>query len=294
MRLQEESGYQWDDYYLDGIQDNGDPGAVSETCRQQLGEWFYRVIDHWDMKRETVAVAMSTFDRFLASPAGRTPLRDPKIHRLVAMASLYNSIKIHEALAVSPGEVARMSQGLFSTRDVTDMEMKVLQGVGWRVHPPTALAFVHRCLELLPEGSASPLDKATILGVARYQTEVAVMDYALSRMNASTVAVASVANSMFWKGVPTETRAKYLVRMVQLLRVHPKDYHTTQIMLCKAMKRLKLERRNDFSVAASQVATVDVKFGKKSSPRCVANGPLTTTTTTTTTCRVHHVNKSVY
>ena len=39
--------------------------VVDEICRQKMCEWSYRVIDHFNGRREIVAIAQNFVDRFL-------------------------------------------------------------------------------------------------------------------------------------------------------------------------------------------------------------------------------------
>jgi hypothetical protein len=201
LRRQEESGYCRVDY-LQAFQDQPErlgsigPLHADEDCRSKMVSWCYQVTDFCKFQRETVEIAMSILDRYLMTPAGLSALADRKVYQLAAMTCLYTAVKIHEPEAMDPNLVSNLSRGTYMPEEVEKMEAKILMAVQWRVNPPTALAFVRKFLELIPNNVLDEGMRATAYDITKYQTELAVNEYDFIPVKASTVAFCSIINSL--------------------------------------------------------------------------------------------------
>jgi hypothetical protein len=202
IRKQEETGYRAYDYLhqqvppfssMNGPQNDGAP--VDVDCRFRMSEWCYQIVDFCKFKRETVAVSMSYLDRLLCTPAGLEIFLDRSMFQLAAMTALYTAIKIHEPEAMEPTLIASLSRGAFNEEQVEAMEFKMLNAIQWRVNPPTAIAFIHEFLDLIPESIINGNARAAAIDLAKFQTEVAVSDYAFVTVNASSIALAALFNA---------------------------------------------------------------------------------------------------
>lgn len=205
LRRQEESGYQSHDYLhqqaqsppvVRGPLQNENPSAVDIDCRFRMTEWCYQIVDYCKFQRDTVAIAMSFVDRALSTPAGQVIVNDRNLFQLAAMTSLYTAVKIHEPEAIEPSLIASLSRGAFTTEQVEQMEMKLLAALQWRVNPATALFFVQQFLDLVPAHLLNDELRTTVFEVAKFQTELAVCDYELSTVNASSIAFAALLNAL--------------------------------------------------------------------------------------------------
>jgi hypothetical protein len=210
MRKQEESGYRTVDYLHQQQvlhpqmlptgpqqQQNLMGVPVDMECRSRMAEWCYQIVDFCKFKRETVSVSMSYLDRFLASPVGLEILLDRAKFQLAAMTALYIAIKIHEPEAMDPGLIASLSRGAYNKEQVEAMEVAMLSAIQWRVNPPTALAFAHQYLNLVPTTLIHQHAREAIIDLAKYQTELAVSDYTLCVASpASSVAFAAILNAL--------------------------------------------------------------------------------------------------
>jgi len=113
------------------------------------------------------------------------------------MTSLYMAIKLNEPLEMETSLLSELSRGCYTDAEIAQMEMDMLDALDWRVSGPTALGFVSHFLALLPARvSANPMIPATLLDFCRYQTELATGDYHFATKRPSTVAMASLLNSM--------------------------------------------------------------------------------------------------
>jgi len=169
---------------------------VNSDCREKMVLWLYQIADFCKFNRESVAMAMCYLDRFLLTEYGIPALRDTNIFQLAAMTALYTAIKVHEPEAMDPHLVTTLSRGAYTIEEVEAMERTLLEAIGWRVNTPTSLAFVRFFLELLPTHVLDNAEKEAAYDLATFQTEMAVRDYKFVIANASTVAFASVMNSV--------------------------------------------------------------------------------------------------
>ena len=201
MHRQEASAYHAGDY----LNVHGpDQVAVNVDCRTKMAQWCYSVVDFCSFNRETVAIAMSNLDRFLMTPAGFQVLQDTQAFQLAAMTSLYSATKIHEPEIMGVDLVSKLSRGQYTGDQIEAMEFTMLQALSWRVNPPTALAFVRKFIELIPAGTLEESVAEAAYDLSKFQSELAVGDYNLVPIKASTVAYASIINSL--EGLAVDSR----------------------------------------------------------------------------------------
>eukprot|EP00957_Ditylum_brightwellii_P107214 8180719-Ditylum_brightwellii.AAC.1 len=151
--------------------------------------WSYTVVDKFSFDRETVAIAFSFLDRYLAMDEEPETITREEF-QLLSMTSLYSSIKINENNQnLSIDAIVDMSRGYLCAVDVSEMEMDLLSALKWRVNPPTAIAFVHEFLPLLP---ISEDEKQNVLLRSSHMTELAVGDSFFINCPSSSIAAASV------------------------------------------------------------------------------------------------------
>lgn len=208
MRRQEETTYRCDDYLENRRPAAGDASPSSSVsvppasakpvdaeCRVKMCEWCYQVTDFCKFKRETVGIGMTYLDRYLATPSGRTALSNRKQYQLVAMTSLYVAIKLYEPLEMETSLLSELSRGCYTETEISETESSILESLRWRVHGPTPLGFVLHFFALLPESVAVSV-RTALEDFARYQTELAVAEYAFVTKNPSTIAMASLLNAV--------------------------------------------------------------------------------------------------
>jgi len=103
--------------------------GVKEVWREKICEWSYQVIDHFNFKRETVAVSLSFLDRFLS-----THRVNKHIFQLAAMTSLYLAIKLNDSARFKIQTLAQLGRGLFHASHFAAMEVTILRYV-WCMLP---------------------------------------------------------------------------------------------------------------------------------------------------------------
>lgn len=227
MQEQETDSYRHHDY-IASVGKSGGKARVDRLCRVKMVEWCYQITDYCKFRRETVAICFSYLDRFLASPSPRATeaIQSRKVYQLAAMTTLYIATKLFEPMTMDTVLLSTLSQGVYSEREITDMEREILQALGWKMNGPTARDFISHMLALLPK-SAYYYDESTLitlLDFSKFQADLAVSDYELSLEKTFTVAIASLLNSMEGIGeklLPAQERFHFLGVLAQETAVDP-------------------------------------------------------------------------
>jgi hypothetical protein len=169
---------------------------VDPDCRKKMGAWVYQVVDFCKFTRESAEIAMSYLDRFLVTSSGRRALQDRSVYQLAAMTALYTAVKIHEPEAMDPNLVSNLSRGVYSPQDVEQMEYILLHALDWRVNPPTTLSYAREFFHLIPAAAMDVETREMIYDIVKFQTELAVTDYAFVGVRASVIAYCAFMNAL--------------------------------------------------------------------------------------------------
>jgi len=182
-------------HQLMGRHPGPDSSRIDEYCREQICEWSYRVVDYFRIDREVVSVSLSYLDRFLC-----TCSCDRSMFKLAATTTLYMAVKVfHPSKLEDLGVLSDLSRGEFEMKDVAEMEQHILRALSWRLHPPTAVALASLTLEYALADIPLTLsfdDVHEIKDTASFFAELAVCDYFFTTLRPSTVALASILNSI--------------------------------------------------------------------------------------------------
>jgi len=201
------------DDYLRMMNDDDDSSSdfrqIDEQWRFEMVEWCYTVSDYFDMNRDTVAIAMNNFDRFMsilcddeeneANTSVDDLEEDVVFYQLSAMVCLYTAAKIHEPVAIEPKIISLMSRGVYTEQQVVDTERIILRTIQWRLNPPTPMSFVHNFLSVIPTeiiGNPETEEYQMILELTKQQIELAIKDYSFVCSYASSTALAALTNSI--------------------------------------------------------------------------------------------------
>jgi lipoyl(octanoyl) transferase len=160
------------------------------SYRENICHWTFSIIDHFELSRNTVAVSMDIFDRYLATLGNEC---DASLALLVSLSTLYISIKVHEKKKIKLETLSKLSRGQFLPKDIEDMEMQILKTLSWLVHPPTSLDYVSFLLKFLRKSVEMP-QRFQIFEVTRYLSELSVCDPFFVDHDKSSVAFASILN----------------------------------------------------------------------------------------------------
>lgn len=166
--------------------------------REKICEWSYEVVDHFELSRDLVYIALNYLDRVCAASNTMELLGDKRRFQLLAMSALCLAIKLHGGMDIRDPAVEssivetilHLGRGQFLAEELNMMEVESLQRLQWRLNPPTPQAFLMHLLELFPVE-----EKEEINDIALYTIELSVHDYYLVPAKASTLAFAAICNS---------------------------------------------------------------------------------------------------
>jgi hypothetical protein len=232
---------------------------ITPDDRTKIVDWCYEIVDQCRFDRETVAAAMNIVDRFMSrgrtsSSQGPELLYDRHQYQLLAMTSLYISIKLHERTVFSSDDFSAASRGVYSTRDIEAMELRILHGLEWRICVPTPLRVGCQIVEIL-ESICQDVSRGTwefLHDELAYQTENAVREYYFSKQCSSTVAIVAIMN-----GIEQVNDADHKPLMDSLVHVLKKFKFDRPDVLMDAMERLRIlveeneERAEDTTVSVT-------------------------------------------
>eukprot|EP00985_Skeletonema_marinoi_P002936 scaffold1200_cov109-Skeletonema_marinoi.AAC.6 len=171
---------------------NGDESSPSSSepinvlWRDKICEWCYNLVDHYELARESVSVAMNIVDRYVSSR-----FITPKTYTIVAVTAIHIAIKLVSPWKLRMNHLLDLCAGKYTAGDIASMELVILNALSWRVHPPSAFDF---CGELIDSSftESTPDALNDLQDKARYLTELAVIDYFFITRKPSSVALASI------------------------------------------------------------------------------------------------------
>lgn len=198
MLKQESTTYRRTDYLNASLPMTVNGETIDGSWRQRIIEWMYGVVDHCNLRRESVAVATYFLD--LASCQSLVNCR--RDFQLVAMTSLMLSIKLNDSTMVKLDSMVKLGRGLFNEDDVIAMESQILKAFKWHVHPPTPVCFMRQLLRFLPP-ETTPVARYMIVEVTRFISEISACLYKFIKYPASTMALSSIMIAMERIDAPT-------------------------------------------------------------------------------------------
>lgn len=221
-------------------------GCIDRVCREKMTHWCYQVTDFCKFRREAVAISMSFLDRFLSSssPRAQKALSSRKEFQLAAMTTLYISVKLFEPMVIDTELLATISQGCYDENDITDMEEVILNDLKWRMNGPIVHDFISHFLVFLSMSAYTYDDEVetVLLDIARYQADCSTIDYDLSMMKQSDIALAALLNSM--EGIdekifPALSRFEFLLILSDETGLNPfsHDVNVARVRLLELFKK---------------------------------------------------------
>jgi len=168
--------------------------VVDAAFRSKVWQWITRMSECANLHSETAVMAMNYIDRYFCSS-----MRQPKSRReyqLVAMTSLYLAIKIFEQREIDATTISGLSGGLQSGQDILSFESSIVDSLRGKMQCPTALWFVHHSLQILTSYSAEYFVAQKLYHDSQRQIKLSVGDYACVCVRQSSLAIASVLNSL--------------------------------------------------------------------------------------------------
>ena len=171
----------------------------NQAWREQVAQWFYDLVDHLDLTREIVFVAMDILDRFVASSSTTTTCQaesmDKTEYERSAITSFFLATRISNSRKIKITELLSLSASSLNPRDVLMTGTRILESLSWDHQIVTPRSFVKAFLGLLP----STVDRRTLMSwfeFSVYLVELSVCDGNFSHVPASQIAFASIIVAM--------------------------------------------------------------------------------------------------
>jgi len=143
---------------------------INNSDRTKMCDWYYEMSDFLKISRSTASRSLTLLDRFMSTDFGRlssvkeagreynvagvvvaaTQNRDE--YQLVALTALFLSIKLYERLNIQPEHVSYLSRGRYTSDEVIQMEIVMLQALEWKVCVADKIDYVESYLDVMLPG----------------------------------------------------------------------------------------------------------------------------------------------
>ena len=112
---------------------------LNPRMRAILFDWMTEVCQEYQLKRETLHIALINVDRYLSAVKN---LKRSKL-QLVGVASLLIASKVEEIYAPRGSEFVMTTDGAYSAQEIFEMEMKILKELDWKITPVTTFTWLN-------------------------------------------------------------------------------------------------------------------------------------------------------
>ena len=187
--------------------------AVTPSDREALCNWGYRIIAACDSakSRSAVVVAISYFDRFLSSrtPMANRALSDTYYFQLAFVTSLVIALKVHAGFNVEHDFVGSVfCRNNYETEEITQMEIRIIQALRWKMSGPNAHDFIDYFLEVTPGIDGSY--KEFVTKFSKDLVELAVIRYNVAVQYPSVIAFTAIRCTLHLYCIDLLTRSSSL------------------------------------------------------------------------------------
>jgi len=193
-------------------EDRSSDMTIRRSCpshvREDICEWCYQVVDHCDIDRDNVGTAMFYFDRYL-SLHKRKSINENLI-QLVAMTSLYLSVKLHGTKKISVSCMSSLSQGRFRVDQIEKMEICIIKTLHWYLNPPTPFMYLTIASPLIDDSKGASIEELSC-----YLIELSVGDEFFMDKNPSSVAYAAVLAAFDIQAIPRKSFLEHSLEYAQ-------------------------------------------------------------------------------
>lgn len=156
--------------------------------RDDICDWCYQLIDHCDIDRGVVGIALAYFDRYLTL---HTSMNEALV-QLVAMTSLYLAVKVHSTKKISVSCMASLSKDNFRVDQITKMEICIIKALRWRLNPPTPFIYLTVAGPLIDDFVDEEDTSTNVKELSRYLVELSVCDGDFIDKKPSSIAYAAI------------------------------------------------------------------------------------------------------
>lgn len=187
-------------------------------------DWTCEVVIGLNLDQDTVAVAFSILDRYLAIKVKQdvdfSPCREE--YQLFCVACLYLAIKLVATLQsfVLGRNLVETSNGRFTADDITATELDILKNLKWHVNPPTVMGFCNLYMDFY--GSLSP----RVFAYCRYLADAALADEFFISKPSSVIALGIMLLATQKEGMPFPESHKLLENLQGLVQVNEDEFNS--------------------------------------------------------------------
>ena len=286
--------------------------------RRTMISWSYDIVDACSIDREMAIIGMSYFDRFLLTSPGISIFSyhnhntSRRKFQLAYLTCLVIALKCRGGMQVdSPFVSETICQGMYTPREIVQMERTILEALQWKLNGPSPQEFVSGLLQLLPSSSTSTstssfspssspsgptaaacssTNAATQLHeklktLANKHIESSMLDYSMARQPPSRIAYAALlvalsklnhhSTSVFFLG-PVE-RYRWMHTIALVLGISPTTGITSSSREVRQQQPKQRRRCRGDELPSSSDSSPPSQQHSASSYYC----PISTTTTTT-------------
>ena len=112
---------------------------LNPRMRAILFDWMTEVCQEYQLKRETLHLALINVDRYLSM---KRDLKRSKL-QLVGVASLLIASKVEEIYAPHGSDFVATTDGAYAKEDIFEMEMQMLKVFDWKITPVTPFTWMN-------------------------------------------------------------------------------------------------------------------------------------------------------
>lgn len=110
---------------------------ITKEKREQQVDWILRLSHEMRLKRQTFYLAVSMMDRYIELKS----VTDSKEYDSLALTCLFSAAKYEELTFPTINDFVYLSAGSASKDDLVNIEMKVLETLGWRLNYCNPMGF---------------------------------------------------------------------------------------------------------------------------------------------------------
>jgi hypothetical protein len=195
--------------------------SFMSSWRNQMLDWASTVTQTYNVDRETIPVAFSIFDRYLAVELSshEEPITREDF-QLFGMVSMYIAIKIlvpFRKLAVET--LIDMSRGFYSAEDVTGTEQDILATLDWHLHPPIVMEYCRYFMRMFPDELPPEVEET-----CTYISEMALDDTYFISKPISLVALATMLVAAHWHKFSLNLTQEFMNNLDGILNVQSSEF----------------------------------------------------------------------
>jgi cyclin A len=154
---------------------------ITDHVRAMLIDWIVEIAEEYSFLESSLFLAVSLLDRLLS----RFEVRANKL-QLVGVTCLMIAVKNLESADLDVHDFVRLSDNLFTKREIVHMEARILELLDFKINAPT----VHTFLQYFHK--VARLDDEAIQ-LSNYLSELALLDCHFLMYEPSTIAMSAIA-----------------------------------------------------------------------------------------------------